>query len=91
MLDAHSFYSLLYHQGVVLFEAADSYEAILLNEREAELLGCKSGDTALYHQRRAKAENGHVYEYTTSYTHADRVVLDVGLHKSFTAFMRSMK
>lgn len=43
MLETHSFYSLLYHVGVVPFAAEDSYEAVTLGEYEAKLLGCVRG------------------------------------------------
>ena len=88
LLQTHSFYSLLYHVGVVPFSAEDSYEAILLGDREAALLDCKSGAPAFFHQRRTTDENGRVYEYTTSYMRADRVKLSVRFQKDATEFTR---
>ena len=35
-------------------------------------------------------ENGHTYEYTTSYMRADRVKLDVRFQKGSTSFMRTV-
>ena len=35
-------------------------------------------------------ENGHTYEYTTSYMRADRVKLDVRFQKGATSFMRTV-
>ena len=61
MLETHSFYSLLYHVGVVPFAAEDSYEAVTLGEYEAKLLGCVPGAAAFHHQRRTTMENGLVY------------------------------
>jgi len=90
MLQTHSFYSLLYHVGVVPFSAADTYEAVVLAPREAELLHCAVGAPAFFHRRRTTAENGHVYEYTTSYMRADRVKLDVRFQKGSTAFTRTV-
>ena len=55
MLETHSFYSLLYHVGVVPFAAEDSYEAVTLGEYEAKLLGCVPGAAAFHHQRRGFA------------------------------------
>ena len=66
MLETHSFYSLLYHVGVVPFAAEDSYEAVTLGEYEAKLLGCVPGAAAFHHQRRTTMENGLVYECTSS-------------------------
>ncbi len=88
LLQTHSFYSLLYHVGVVPFSAEDSYEAVLLGDREAALLDCRTGSPAFFHQRRTTGENGHIYEYTTSYMRADRMKLDVKFQKGSTEFAR---
>ena len=88
MLQTHSFYSLLYHVGVVPASAEDTYEAALLGDREAALLDCRSGSPAFFHQRRTAGENGRVYEYTTSYMRADRMKLHVQFQKSGTTFER---
>ena len=77
LLETHSFYSLLYHVGVIPFSASDTYEAVVLAPHEAQLLHCAPGSAAFFHQRRTTTENGHTYEYTTSYMRADRVKLDV--------------
>ncbi len=90
MLQTHSFYSLLYHVGVVPFSAEESYEAVLLGDREAALLDCRSGAPAFFHQRRTTGENGRVYEYTTSYMRADRVKLNVRFQKGSTEFTRAV-
>ena len=88
MLQTHSFYSLLYHVGVVPFAAEDSYEAVTLGEYEAKLLGCVPGAAAFHHQRRTTMENGLVYECTSSYMRGDRVRLDVCFQKSGTSLTR---
>ena len=88
MLETHSFYSLLYHVGVVPFAAEDSYEAVTLGEYEAKLLGCVPGAAAFHHQRRTTMENGLVYECTSRYMRGDRVRLDVCFQKSGTSFTR---
>ena len=88
MLETHSFYSLLYHAGVVPFAAEDTYEAVTLGAYEAKLLGCAPGAAAFHHQRRTTMESGIVYECTSSYMRGDRVVLDVCLQKSGTSFTR---
>jgi len=88
LLQTHSFYSLLYHVGVVPFSAEDTYEAVALGDREAVLLGCRPGAAAFYHQRRTTDENGRVYEYTTSYMRADRVKLGVHFQKGAAEFAR---
>ena len=90
MLQTHSFYSLLYHVGVVPFSAEDSYEAVLLGDREAALLDCRSGTAAFFHQRRTTGENGRIYEYTTSYMRADRLKLNVRFQKGATEFTRAV-
>lgn len=88
MLETHSFYSLLYHVGVVPFAAEDSYEAVTLGAYEAKLLGCAPGAAAFHHQRRTTMENGIVYECTSSYMRGDRLLLDVCFQKSGTSFTR---
>ena len=90
MLETHSFYSLLYHVGVVPFAAEDSYEAVTLGEYEAKLLGCVPGAAAFHHQRRTTMENGLVYECTSSYMRGDRVRLDVHMQKSGMSFVRTI-
>ncbi len=90
MLQTHSFYSLLYHVGVVPFSAKDSYEAVVLGPEEARLLHTVVGAAALYHRRCTATENGRVYEYTTSYMRADRMRLDVEFQKNNTTFARSV-
>ncbi len=91
MLETHSIYSLLYHVGVIPFSASDTYEAVLLGKREAELLNCPEGSPGFYHQRLTSNENGSVYEYTTSYFPANRVRLDVRLQKGAVTFSRNIK
>ena len=89
MLETHSFYSLLYHVGIKPFSAQDTYDAVLLDAREAELLHCAAGSAAFYHQRRTTDASGHVYEYTTSYMRADRMKLRVRFaEKEATEFFR---
>ena len=88
LLETHSFYSLLYHVGIIPFSAEDSYEAVTLGEYEAKLLCCAPGAAAFHHQRRTTMENGLVYECTSSYMRADRVRLDVRFQKSGTSFAR---
>lgn len=46
MLQTHSFYSLLYHVGIVPFAADESYEAVILEDSCAALLGVPSGSCA---------------------------------------------
>ena len=90
LLETHSFYSLLYGVGIVPAEAVDSYEAVILGRKEAELLGCRAGSCAFVAQRRTKTEGGATFEYTQSYIRADRVKLDVYLHKDGVSFARSV-
>ena len=48
------------------YSAVDSYEAVILGRREAELLGCRPGSCAFSVQRRTRTEAGVVYEFTQS-------------------------
>ena len=90
LLETHSFYSLLYEEGIVPYSAVDSYEAVILGRREAELLGCRPGSCAFSVQRRTRTEAGVVYEFTLSLIRADRVKLDIYLHKDGVSFARSV-
>ena len=90
MVQTHSFYSLLYHVGIIPFAADDSYEAVLLDEQRAKLLDVQSGTCAFYHQRRTRTEDGRIYEYTCSYIRADRVRLDVHMQKGNMTFARTI-
>lgn len=90
LLQSHSFYSLLYHEGIVPFAAEESYAAVTLDKYEAELLQVAQGSCAFYHQRRTRTEDGRVYEYTRSYIRGDRVHLDVKLLKSGMSFVRTI-
>lgn len=90
LLQTHSFYSLLYEVGIVPASAVDSYEAVMLSRKEAELLGCKPGSCAFFAQRRTRTEAGMIYEFTQSLIRADRVKLDVFLHKDGVSFTRSV-
>jgi GntR family transcriptional regulator len=90
LLKTHSFYSLLYEVGVAPASAVDSYEAVTMGREEAELLDCKPGSSAFYVQRRTRTETGMIYEYTQSLIRADRVTLDIHLHKDGVSFTRSV-
>ncbi len=90
LLRTHSFYSLLYEVGIAPASAVDSYEAVVLGREEAEMLGAKPGSCAFSVQRRTRTETGMIYEYTQSLIRADRVKLDVFLHKDGVSFTRSV-
>jgi len=90
LLQTHSFYSLLYEVGVIPANAVDSYEAVIMSRKEAEMLRCKPGSCGFFVQRRTYTEAGMVYEFTQSLMRADRVKLDVFLHKDGVSFTRSV-
>ena len=90
MLQTHSFYSLLYHVGIVPFAADECYEAVILDENRAPLLGVEPGSCAFFHQRLTRTEDGRIYEYTRSYIRGDRVRLDVHMQKSGMSFVRTI-
>ncbi len=90
MLQTHSFYSLLYHVGIVPFAADESYEAVILDDHRSMLLGVEPGSCAFFHQRLTRTEDGRIYEYTRSYIRGDRVRLDVHMQKSGMSFVRAI-
>lgn len=90
LLQTHSFYSLLYEVGIVPANAVDSYEAVVIGRKESELLDCKPGSCGFAVQRRTYNESGMCYEFTQSLMRADRIRLDVYLHKDGVSFSRSV-
>ncbi len=90
LLQTHSFYSLLYEVGIIPANAIDSYEAVIMNKKEAEMLGCKQGACGFFVQRRTFTEAGMVYEFTQSLMRADRAKLEIYLHKDGVSFTRSV-
>ena len=90
LLRTHSFYSLLYEVGIIPVNAVDSYEAVIMSAKEASLLHCKNGSCGFFVQRRTYNSGGMCYEYTQSLMRADRVKLDVYLHKDGVSFTRSV-
>jgi len=90
LLQTHSFYSLLYEVGIVPSHAVDSYEAVQMSRKEAELLNCKAGSCGFFVSRRTYTEQGMVYEFTQSLMRADRLKLDIYLHKDGVSFSRSV-
>lgn len=88
LLRTHSFYSLLYEVGIVPSSATDTYEAVTLNEREAELLGCPAGAGAFRACRHTRTESGMLYEVTISVIRGDRIKLEVLLHRDGVSFSR---
>lgn len=90
LLQTHSFYSLLFEVGIVPANAVDSYEAVLLSRKEAEILNCKQGSAGFFVQRRTYTESGMVYEFTQDLIRGDRLKLDINLHKDGVSFSRSV-
>lgn len=90
MMQTHSFYSLLYHVGIKPFSVEDSYQAVVLDETRANILGVPAGSGAFYYQRCSKTEDGRIYEYTHGYIRADRMHLDVQMQKSGMSFIRAI-
>ncbi|MBQ2061671.1 MAG: GntR family transcriptional regulator [Oscillospiraceae bacterium] len=90
MVETHSFYSLLYHVGITPASAEETYEAVTVDGRRAELLGVADGSCAFFHRRRTRTDDGRIYEYTCSYLRSDRVKLDVHMQKSGVTFTRSI-
>ena len=89
-LRTRSIYSLLYDVGVIPANAVDSYEAVVIGRAEGELLHCKPGSCGFAVQRRTYDVSGSCYEFTQSLIRADRVKLDVYLHKDGASFSRSV-
>ena len=90
LLRTHSFYSLLYEVGIVPFSAMDTYEAVKMSAFEANMLGCQEGDCAFRANRRTRTEAGMIYEHTQSLMRADRITLDVYLHRDGVTFSRNI-
>ena len=91
MVEQNSFYALLVQRGIVPTEAVDSYEAVVLNRREAEILGCRPGSSAFAVQRVTRMSDGKPCEFTQSLIRGDRVKLDVKLKKDGIGFARNKR
>ena len=91
MVEQNSFYALLVQRGIVPTEAVDSYEAVVLNRREAEILGCRPGSSAFAVQRVTRMSDGKPCEFTQSLIRGDRVKLDVFLKKEGIGFSRNKR
>ncbi len=90
LLETHSFYSLLYEEGIVPSSAVDEYEAVKMTAEQARLLECEAGASAFAVRRRTRTDDGVVYELTRSIIRADRVKLNVSLQKDGVNFHRSV-
>jgi len=91
MVEKNSFYALLVQRGIIPTEAVDSYEAVVLNRREAEILGCRPGSSAFAVQRVTRMADGKPCEFTQSLIRGDRVKLDVKLKKEGIGFSRNKR
>ncbi len=89
LLQTHSFYSLLFEHGIIPAAAMDTYEAIRLDKKEAELLEAKPGSAGFHHQRITRMESGEAFELTQSIMRGDRMRLEVSLQRGGTSFSRS--
>ena len=91
LLQTHSFYSLLFERGTVPGTAVDTYEAVRLDKKEAELLETKTGSAGFIHQRITRTERGEVFELTQSIMRGDRTKLEVTLHRDGVSFARNFE
>jgi DNA-binding GntR family transcriptional regulator len=64
---------------------------VVLNRREAEILGCRPGSSAFAVQRVTRTEDGKPCEVTQSLIRGDRVKLDIYLQEEGISFTRKKR
>lgn len=78
-----SLYNILSNEyQLELYHANESFEAIIINKKNAALLNCEPGIAGYRICRLSNLESGFIYEYTTSTTRADRCVFQLDLYKN---------
>jgi GntR family transcriptional regulator len=80
MVEQGSLYNALVREaGIRLGYARETYEAMLMGENEAALLGVPKDSTAFFVQRVSYAAGGEVFEYTVMIVRGDRCRYEVEL------------
>lgn len=78
------------YTGTFPAEATETYEAVVLTEREAKQLNCKPNTPAFRIQRVSKNSNGDIFEYTTIIAPGDRNKYEITLNKNDVIYKKVM-
>jgi len=70
------------YTGAQPMEAMETYEAVILKEKEAKYLECNVGIPAFKITRTSRNTNGDIFEYTTILAPGDRNRYEITLHKN---------
>jgi GntR family transcriptional regulator len=70
--------------------AEESYESVILNDKMAKMLGCKSNSSGMFVQRKTWTSTGELYELTQSFMRGDRSKFVVTLVKDGVSFKRDI-
>lgn len=92
MFESESLYeSISERTGNVPFEAEESYEAVTLDKESARLLDCQNNSSGFYIERKARMQNGAVFELTQAIARGDRTKFVVKLKNKGIEFNRSIE
>ncbi|WP_343250811.1 GntR family transcriptional regulator [Diplocloster hominis] len=75
------YYTLSEYYSLQLEHATEMIEAIVINDRDAEMLNCKTKMAGYKIQRISYLDSGYIYEYTVSVTRADKCIFELELYK----------
>ena len=75
------------YTGVLPYTATETYEAILLEEKYAELLECQTNSPAFKINRVSTNENGDIFEFTTIIAPGDRNRYEITLQRNNDMFL----
>lgn len=78
------------HTGLPPSQAVESYEAIVLNEKTAKILGCPAGSPAFRITRKSQNSAGQIFEVCTLIARGDKNRYEVVLKRDNITFTRKM-
>lgn len=79
------------HTGTFPSEATETYEAIVLSEKEAKLLCCQPCTPAFRIQRVSKNSNGDIFEYSIIIAPGNRNKYEITLYQKNIAFQNAYR
>ena len=88
-LESESLYQIMReHSGIEPYEAEESYESVLIDQKTAALLNCKKNSSGFFIERKTLLQSGEVYEYTQSIMRGDKTKFVIRLRNKGIEFNR---
>lgn len=87
-LHERSIYELAAAQGVRLGQAVETYEPVVLDRKQTELLACAGNRSAFFITRRSYTALGELFEYTRSFMAGQRSRLQITLRQNQVTFTK---